>query len=200
MSVLPASTPRLGVTGHRSRDFDRNGARWCQEQLHRVIARLRSEHDGDSLNSGMANGTDLWAAVAAFDLGIHVDAWLPFPAEYQNRSWKRDERRLHQALLAKCREVNVTGSLPEPGNASVTRSAMLDLYHKRNTQLVEHSDVLIACWSGRRHGGTWHAITQAIELAVPMIVVNIRDLTVTAQSAAQVAARTGYQVVPATAA
>lgn len=198
MSALPDSTPRIGVTGHRARDFNRDTARWAQTELHRVFTRLRDEHDAMQLNCGMANGTDLWAAVAALDLDLELDAYLPFEAEYQNARWNATERAMHLRLLGHAGNAFVSGTLPvHPDGMSpadkgrATRAAMLALYHARNTELVNHSDVIVAVWSGRRHGGTYHALTEAASIQLPVIVLNPRTLRTVAMSGVQFAERVG---------
>lgn len=171
--IDPVSTV-VGVTGHRQRDFSMTDASWAQGELFRVLQQLQRESNASVLATGCAIGTDLWAASKGIGLGLLHVPYLPFQAERQSSTWNAGQVRLYNRVLAQSWTPQVFGELPEPGDAKATRTAMLQGFHDRNRAIVEASDVLVAVWTGRTHGGTAHAITEAVLADVPIVCIHLR--------------------------
>lgn len=165
----------VSVTGHRPKDFTQESAAWTRSELERVFRKLDRVPDDlseiEHINVGMAAGTDMWAALAAFEIGIDVHAYLPFEAENQVVKWDRTTVRLYDQILAKCSNVACYGTVA--GDSQKSRwSQMMHGYHARNRALVNDCDVLVAVWRGRNSGGTAHALSEACIVGRETIIIN----------------------------
>lgn len=98
--------------------------------------------------SGMALGWDTALAVAATELGIPFDAYVPF--EGQESRWPAAARhRYHEILACAARVVVVC-----PGGYSREK------LQRRNERMVDDADHLLALWSGAP-GGTRDCLVYA---------------------------------------
>lgn len=196
--ALEGTFKTIGVTGHRPADFDTVRSEWTRAELRRTLTQLRDEHGATELNDGMAAGTDLWAATAALGLGYRLHAYLPFAAEDQRLRWPSATKRLHLMTLARAATYEVAVELPPPGNHAATSAAMLRGYTIRNEALVHDADLIVAVWSGRRHGGTAHALRCAVLEGKPIILLSLRSMTTVVPGREALADRLGVTLpVPA---
>lgn len=103
----------------------------------------------DKIISGMALGTDQWAAEAAMELGIPFIAAVP--CDGQDSMWPDESKRKYQVILDSAAEVVVVS----PGPYAPAKM------HERDRWMVDHSDMLLGVWSGVRKGGTFGTIRYA---------------------------------------
>lgn len=145
---------RVSLTGHRG---------GCLRSMYDTCMMQFIMSRPGSVASGMAMGWDTAGALAAVNLGIPLECYLPF--ESQSWKWPREDFDRHAALLKRARSVEVCS----PGGFT------MDAYHLRNMRLVDSCDYMLAWWDGRDSGGTAHAIRYANERAVD--VKNMFDNT-----------------------
>ena len=103
---------------------------------------------------GMALGCDTYFAEAVLEMkrarpDILLEAVIPCGS--QPERWSRDNRLRYNAILDRCDKVTVLQARYTP-----------DCMMRRNRYMVDHSDVLVACYSGLP-GGTWNTIKYAMD-------------------------------------
>ncbi len=106
-----------------------------------------------SFISGMARGTDMWAAEMvlhlARDSGKRVDLYAAVPFHGQSSSWYEWEKERYNEILRLCKGVFVIED-------HYTRQSM----KKRNAFLVEHANSIISVFNGKP-GGTSSTLNMA---------------------------------------
>lgn len=141
----------IGITGHRPPGLG------CSYDIpnptyEKVYAALQSKfHElaPEKIISGMALGTDQWAAWAAMELDIPFIAAVPF--EGQESKWPEDSKRKFKTLLDAAAEVVVVS----PGGYAPEKM------HIRDRWIVDNSTDLVGVWNGQRYGGTYGTIQYA---------------------------------------
>lgn len=144
-------------TGHRP---DKLGG-YSQEVFDKLVD-LASEHifklKPDYVISGMALGWDQALAKAAYECSIPFHAYIPFVG--QEGRWPRESQAKYHALLHRADKVVYCN--PE-GYAGWKMQ-------KRNEDMVNASDVVLALWDGSA-GGTGNCIGYANKKGVEIINV-----------------------------
>lgn len=147
-------------TGHRPEKMNRTETeiRLLLEQA--ILAAIR---DGfDSFISGMARGTDIWAAeiVLRFrDAGYPVRLICASPYPGVERGWSFDwQKRYRRVLDAADRTTFIC-----PGYRQ-------DCFRQRNKWMVDHSARVIAVYSGAP-GGTRNTVQYALAQGIPVVNV-----------------------------
>lgn len=96
--------------------------------------------------SGMALGTDQWAACAVLNLrreipDIRLNCVLP--CESQDCKWTPEQRESYYILLEQADSI-----------AYVSREYTSDCMMKRNRYMVDHASVILAVYNGEKRSGT----------------------------------------------
>ena len=91
--------------------------------------------------SGMAIGTDQWAARAVLNLRREVPDILP--CESQDLKWTPEQREGYHILLDQADSV-----------VYVSRQYTSDCMIKRNRFMVDHASVILAVYNGEKRSGT----------------------------------------------
>ena len=134
-------------TGHRPRKFpwgyNEADARCValKETLAKEIAKLVNAGYTDFF-SGMAEGTDTWAALAVLALKKENPALklhCVLPCEGQMDGWSASARELYISILGRADEV-----------VYVSREYSKNCMLKRNRYLVDHTSCLLAVYNGER--------------------------------------------------
>lgn len=160
-------------TGHRPKGlpFGYNERDSRCKKLKKVLKKLIihkvKEENTTNFLSGMALGTDMFAAEIVLELkerfrDITLTAVLP--CRTQSARWNRKAIARYEHILAKCDKVIVLQD-------EYTSSCM----NKRNLYMLEHSDCVIAVWSGTE-GGTANTIRFAIDRHLPVTVLDPNTL------------------------
>lgn len=141
---------RVAFTGHRPGrlfGFDLHDPRRLaiKASLTKVLEGLERPL---SAISGMALGFDQDAADVCVEMAIPFIAAIPFLG--QEKVWPLSSRKHYERLLSKASEVIVVS----PGGYASFKM------QKRNEWLVDHSELLIACWDGS-DGGTGNCVKYA---------------------------------------
>lgn len=124
--------------------------------------------------SGMAEGTDTWAALAVLALKRENPALklhCVLPCEGQADEWSASARELYFSILEQADEVVYV-------NQAYSKDCML----KRNRYLVDHAACLLAVYNGEQRGGTAMTVRYARKLGREIIVLNPNMVMTTTQN------------------
>lgn len=109
--------------------------------------------------SGMALGYDSYLAFVTLKLGIPLIAAVPFQG--QELAWPQASQNAYNALLKRATEVVIVSE----GGYSAHKMQI------RNEWMVNHCDVLLACYDGSP-GGTGNCIKYAKNLNKNIIIID----------------------------
>lgn len=115
----------------------------------------------------MAEGCDLYFCEAILALreehhDITLEAAVPFAGQAEH--WGAAQRQRYEALLARCDTVTVLQEHYSPG-------CMM----KRNRYMVDHADLIIACYDGKS-GGTLNTLRYAIERDIQIVHLPLENV------------------------
>ncbi len=156
-------------TGHRQKKFpwgyNEADARCVtlKQTIAKQIAKLVDAGYTDFL-SGMAEGTDTWAALAVLALKKEHPALklhCVLPCEGQSDQWSASARELYSSILEQADSI-----------VYVSREYSKDCMLKRNRYLVDYASCLLAVYNGERRGGTAMTVRYAQKLGREVIVLN----------------------------
>jgi len=156
-------------TGHRPKKFpwgyDETDARCValKKKLAAEITKLVEAGYTDFL-SGMAEGTDTWAALTVLALRKEDPALklhCVLPCEGQADQWSTSARELYYSILEQADSV-----------VYVSREYSKDCMLKRNRYLVDHASCLLAVYNGERRGGTAMTVRHAQKMGREVIIVD----------------------------
>lgn len=161
-------------TGHRpEKIWDLKVGRITEEKVKAVIREtvIMLGQDGvRTFYSGMARGTDMWAAEVVIELqktyhDIELIAVKPFP-EQTDMSWPEQEKIKYQDLLSKCTEVKVICPVYEK-----------EAYKKRNQYLVDNCEVLVVVYDPRHsRSGTGQTVRMAEKAKRRILRINPSEI------------------------
>lgn len=162
-------------TGHRPKGlpfgYNERDSRCkkLKKALKKLILNKIQEENTTAFLSGMALGTDMFAAEIVLGLkrkfrDITLTAVLP--CRTQAAKWNKEATARYELILAKCDKVIILQD-------EYTPSCM----NMRNLYMAEHSDCVIAVWSGTE-GGTANTIRFAIERHLPITVLDPTTLRI----------------------
>ena len=162
-------------TGHRPKGlpfgYNERDSRCkkLKKALKKLILNKIQEENTTAFLSGMALGTDMVAAEIVLGLkrkfrDITLTAVLP--CRTQAAKWNKEATARYELILAKCDKVIILQD-------EYTPSCM----NMRNLYMVEHSDCVIAVWSGTE-GGTANTIRCATERHLPITVLDPTTLRI----------------------
>lgn len=156
-------------TGHRPKKFPwgyHEADTRCaalKQTLTEQIAKLVEAGYTDFL-SGMAEGTDTWAALAILTLKKEYPALklhCILPCEGQADRWSISARELYFSILEQADNVTYIGR-------EYSKNCML----KRNLYLVDHAACLLAVYNGEQRGGTAMTVRYARKLGREIIIID----------------------------
>ena len=168
-------------TGHRPPDLggwdeDNDVARAVKAWLWHAIDRAYVRGKRVFI-SGLATGTDIWAAEAVIalkekymDIKLHVA--IPFPS--QASKWADFNKVRWERLRQVANGYTILFDDPPENSPKWIWAKML---HDRNTWMVEQGHAGIAVWNGKEHGGTYDCIKKAIAANRPILRYNPVDRT-----------------------
>lgn len=97
--------------------------------------------------SGGAIGWDMWLAETAIAKGIDVELYLPFKGT--GSTWPKSSKRRLERILDTSKATYYSESYHD------------DCFKLRDVAMVDNCDILLACWSGVKYGGTYQTIKYA---------------------------------------
>lgn len=156
-------------TGHRPRKFpwgyDETDTRCLalKMKLTEQIAKLVDTGYTDFF-SGMAEGTDTWAALTV--LGLKKDnpalkLHCALPCAGQANRWSDSARELYYSILEQADDVMYVGQ-------EYSKGCML----KRNRYLVDHAACLLAVYNGEHKGGTAMTVRYAQKKKRKILIID----------------------------
>ena len=131
--------------------------------LNQQISQLAKNGFTDFL-SGMALGSDTWAAEAVLNLRKKKPALklhCILPCKTQAEKWPVSEQERYQKILAQADSIFFTSRNYHP-------NCMLE----RNRFMVEKAHLLLAVYNGQPHSGTAAAVRHAQKLGCDIIIIN----------------------------
>ncbi len=156
-------------TGHRPQNLpwqfneaDTNCLK-LKQILNQQISQLAKNGFTDFL-SGMALGSDTWAAEAVLNLRKKKPALklhCILPCKTQAEKWPVSEQERYQKILAQADSIFFTSRNYHP-------NCMLE----RNRFMVEKARLLLAVYNGQPHSGTAAAVRHAQKLGCDIIIIN----------------------------
>ena len=114
--------------------------------------------------SGMAEGTDCWAARAVLDLRIEhpeLELHCVLPCEGQADKWEVSSQEQYQAILKQANSVEYV-------SREYHKNCMLD----RNRRLVDSASFLLAVYNGEWRGGTAATVRYARKLGRKIMILD----------------------------
>lgn len=114
--------------------------------------------------SGMAEGSDTWAALAVLSLKKENPALklhCVIPCDGQADKWIASARELYFSILGQADNI-----------VYVSREYSKDCMLKRNRYLVDHTSCLLAVYNGERRGGTAMTVRYAQKLGREIIILD----------------------------
>ena len=156
-------------TGHRAQKlpwtYDELDPR-CLDLKRRIADTVESVYLSgfDRFICGMAEGCDLYFCEAVIELRsrfpeIRLEGAVPFSGQADR--WLPSEKERYNRLLSQCDRVTVLQD-------RYTSGCMM----KRNRYMVDHSDLLIACFDGQS-GGTLNTLRYAVRKSVRILHLEI---------------------------
>lgn len=154
---------KIAITGHRPDKLGGYGdnnpvEHWVKEHLRVVFDHFRPEY----IWSGMALGTDQWAAEVAVDRGYPFKAAVPFKG--QESRWPLDSRLHYGRLLEAAQEVVIVTE----GDYAVWKM------QRRNEYMVDRADLVVAVWDGS-DGGTANCVKYALDQGKQVVVIDPKE-------------------------
>ena len=156
-------------TGHRPHKFP-----WKYDEADKRCVRLKAvlveriekivESGVTDFLSGMAQGTDLWAAQAVLVLRKEYPALklhCILPCEGQESVWSFPAQDIYHFILAQANSV-----------VYVSRAYHKGCMLERNRYLVDHSDILLAVYNGERRGGTAATVRYAQKMGKEVYLID----------------------------
>lgn len=155
----------IAITGHRPGDLRRDGERIdlapvLHELLARAVRRAQASNRRVRFITGGALGVDQAVAAMAREMrqtgphggvAIEYSVELPFPLSVMTHRWSEEQRDHLTQLL------NAADYAPAPLAEAFEWSA----YQRRNEQMIDAAEIVIAFWNGKKKGGTYNAIRYA---------------------------------------
>lgn len=151
----------IGGTGHRPSKI---GGYILPNPTYNYICqqaeKILLQEKPDKVISGMALGFDMWLANIAIKLGIPFIAAVPFMG--QDSKWPFESRKIYKILLAKAAEVVIVSE----GEYSAKKLQI------RNEWIVDHCNLLLACYNNDETGGTANCVKYAEKIGREICIIN----------------------------
>lgn len=155
-------------TGHRPNklfgyDPYANGNKQLLNHLRKEIESLIVNRGYDTFITGMALGTDMWAARIVLSLKNkypHIRLIAAIPCEGQPQQWPQESQKQHADILKQCDYSHVIATHYTPA-----------CMQKRNEWMVDRSSFILSVWDGTS-GGTGNCINYAKRNNVAFINTN----------------------------
>jgi hypothetical protein len=166
---------RIGIVGHRYLTNSETIA-FVADQSLAALKQAQAEHSDVVALSAIAEGADTLFAEAALSLNIPLEIVRPFAAYAADFETPAAKERYEELRAAARYEVK----LPYVERSNVAYEAAM-------SWIVRRSDLLLVVWDGlpaEGAGGTGDAVTQALQLKMPWLHLDVTNLSVTAHASA----------------
>ena len=184
----------IAFTGHRPNrlyGYDLNNPRY--KQLSKILKKLLDKIDYDNPGKGLkgvvggALGFDTLAYNTLYNKkmsgefpeynSLKIEMAIPF--RNQNIKWNYIDKVKYSFCLEHSDKITYV----DKEEKYKIKGVQEDIYHiskmqKRNEYMVDNCDLLIACWSGVKKGGTYNCVKYAIKNNKRIIVINPNDFKI----------------------
>lgn len=141
---------KIAVTGHRPgriRGKEGEIKKWIRD----ILKQEKEKNGGKvSLISGMAEGVDQIAALAALSEDIKLKCYF---------AYKHKLSDIEQTIADKAAEVLFLEDKYSGG-----------CFLRRDRRMIEDCDLLLVVWDGKPNGGTYYTYTNALERGKPILM------------------------------
>ena len=159
-------------TGHRPQSLpwrfreDDPRCRDLKQRLFEAMINAVAEEGVRKFLSGMALGTDIWAAEKVLRLREELPITLTcvLPCRDQDARWSEEAKRRYAAVLEQCDE-----------KILLQESYTPDCFNRRNRYMVDHSQLLLAVHDGSP-GGTRYTIEYALRQRRDVLVLPVPEI------------------------
>ncbi len=146
----------VAITGHRPDVFLQS--HYDIDSIKRIaddtVWLLKQEYKEElELCLGGAIGADQIVGASAIDQQIRYHMFLPFLPEIQAKFWKKNDKLELDRQLQHAAGITIV----DPSDKYDIRN-----YHKRDREMVDNSDFVVAFWAGKKQGGTFQTIKYAL--------------------------------------
>ena len=156
----------LAITGHRPKDLGGLNQAAVRAITHDMLDRAEARAGGNDImiHTGGALGIDTWVALTVqnspyYGQSVKHTLHLPFVPSIMTQRWS--DMQTKDLMLTM-----------EQATALCTRCPRIaydpSYYQRRNEHMVDESNVVVAYWTGKTHGGTWNCIQYALSKGVPV--------------------------------
>ena len=139
----------IAGTGHRTHRLQGRDA-----QVQGAVFDLLTELRPTEVISGMADGFDMYLALAALEQDIPLTAAVPFMGH-----GSRVSQEVYDFIKSAAKRVVYTCEYEYKGAWQ---------YLLRDQWMVDNCDLLLACWDGEPFGGTYVTVEYAIKVGRPV--------------------------------
>lgn len=109
--------------------------------------------------TGGALGVDTWATEYALTHAIPYTIILPFQPKVMGSMWNPAQRATLEAHIEHARDVQI---ILDDGTYAV------EAYQRRNIEMINRAQHVMACWTGKASGGTANAVRYALKVGKPV--------------------------------
>jgi len=160
---------KICITGHRPNSF--LISHYTPEMIIRMandmVYVLKREFDNELFfNLGGAVGADQWVGNACIENKVPYKLYLPYHPSIQAKYWTKEQRKVLDDQLKNASAIEIL----EP---DINSKYSPHIYMERNKRMVDDGNLVMAFWTGRRKGGTYHAISYALKQS--KLVLNVLD-------------------------
>ncbi len=138
-------------TGHRPSDLGTTPAAAKSALRKAIYGAIQS--GATTFITGGAIGVDTYAAqivIAAKAVYPNIKLYIAVPFRGFTKYWSNTQRVEYADTIRKCDGFKIICDTPSKR-----------AYHERNRFMVNHADLVIAYWSGKRSGGTYATVQYA---------------------------------------
>lgn len=155
----------IAATGHRpnklGNDYDYSGP--ISWYLYEKICEVLEEFKPESCIAGGALGVDTLFALAALNKKIPLTLAIPFKG--QESAWPEKSQEQYNKILK--HKLTTPRYISDPGYSAYKMQV-------RNEWMVNHCDLLVACWD-ETPGGTANCVKYAAKINRETIFINPND-------------------------
>lgn len=155
----------IAITGHRPKDLGGLNQSVVRSITHEMLDRAEARAGGNDIciHTGGALGIDTWVALTVqnspyYGLNVKHTLHLPFVVSVMTSKWT--DMQVNDLMLTHKQASAICMKCPHPHYDPA-------YYQRRNEHMVDESNVLVAYWVGKQHGGTWNCIKYALSKGVP---------------------------------
>ena len=144
---------KIAITGHRPERL--NGH---EQEIRDWIDEFLLKNEVTVMYNGMADGVDQICAKSAVKNRIPLIICYPYPLIICYPYKRISFNPLEESLMDNAEEINF-----------ISKEYSKQSYYIRDKYMVDHCDILLAVWDGKKVGGTWLTVKYAQSIGKEII-------------------------------